>query len=453
MNQSNLRNHTELTTREHDNISSVFSSVSVSVTEPPPMFLIACLMTFALWITIVNALVLACLLMSKHALKSFVNIQILSFCVSDMIVGILAIPLTLTFQITSAFPYVEACASVFYVYSTAQTANLFHAFGICIYRLVTIKRRSGTVMTQSKRFKQLLYQILFTWIGSAFLVAWPYGAFARFGKILTECSFYAVFENDLKPVAIINIIFLIPQVGMSVVYVYMFRFLLTTWRRINTTRGQSKPPGTSSSNYGWPVDSKSLSEKEMSKHFKADESQTTDLMTTSQMDNLTSQEIYKITDTLDKATHKNEVGCVIGKGKNSTSVCETTSNPDNAATSFASDRNTQRNNKTSFLRKTNGKTDDNLGYRDQKDVLITIGLIVLVMNIFMTPMNFIIFAELFSESLLSRKVRFALLALSLMNSALNPFIYALRVKPFKKAFKRNVNRFASRFCFCANSRD
>ena len=82
--------------------------------------LVLILLLVCIWILVINALIFVCLLVSRHSLKTFVNIQMLSFSLTDMFVGICAIPVTLTYQITTAFPYFEACAGIFYGYSISQ---------------------------------------------------------------------------------------------------------------------------------------------------------------------------------------------------------------------------------------------------------------------------------------------------------------------------------------------
>ena len=80
------------------------------------------------------------------------------------------------------------------------------------------------------------------------------------------------------------------------------------------------------------------------------------------------------------------------------------------------------------------KADERLDYKGQKDVLITIGLIILLLNIFMSPLNFVVFLELINGEYLSRKAKFGLMFMTLMNSGINPVIYAFRIKPFSLNF-------------------
>ena len=141
--------------------------------------------------------------------------------------------MTLTYQITTAFPYFEACAAIFYGYSISQAATMYHAFVICIHRIVIIKRYAGRRERNPKSMLRTLFlQIALIWIFSMFIVSVPFGIYGRFSQPLKGCSLNTLFEeNYIQFCAFMDAILLIPQIGMNVIYVYMFRFLFTTWRK------------------------------------------------------------------------------------------------------------------------------------------------------------------------------------------------------------------------------
>ena len=416
--------------------------LSIPTPEPAPILLTTVMLLFCFWITVVNALVLVCLLTSKHALRNFVTIQILGFSITDMLVGISAVPLTLTLQITRAFPYFEACAGIFYAYCTSQAANLLHAFAICIHRIVTIKRRSVLNKGQTNlAYVKVLLQIVCIWIVSAVVVAIPFALYGRFGERIRECSFNGLFEEKyINALAFMNITFLTPQVGMTVVYVYMSRYLLTTWRQI-------KPRGVT----------KDLSSATATSSFNSRNTKASTLRITATRCNMSSskfdagknktkyhtasvaiQDAYFEGTNNDEPTHSSmmlndrhsDMHTHEGNTNSATGKC-----PENVETSVSRRRGTTVQPKQSLM------------YSGQRDVLITIGLILLVINIFMTPLNAVILMELVNVELLTRKLKFSLVCLSFMNSALNPFIYSLRIKPFKDAVKDNLKRLKS-FCLC-----
>ena len=101
-------------------VSMTFNSTNELV-EQAQRPLVVFLILLSIWIIVVNALVFICLIISRSALSAFINLQMLSFSLTDIFVGVSAMTVTLTYQITSAFPYVEACAGIFYVYCVSQT--------------------------------------------------------------------------------------------------------------------------------------------------------------------------------------------------------------------------------------------------------------------------------------------------------------------------------------------
>ena len=479
-------------------LTSNMSNATDLFIQPSRALLVTVLMLFAFFITIANAFVLACLFMSKHALKNFVNIQILSLSITDMAVGILAIPVTLTLEIISALPYIEMCAAIFYSYAVAQTANLFHAFGICLHRLVTIKRHttSKSVEYSKHKFKWLLCEILFIWIASATIIGLPFILYGRFGERLVHCSFDTVFgDSHKKGVIFMNMTFLTPQIGMTVIYLYMFRFLYTTWRRRNFGRDACLLPATGTRN----------TEKESESQFlRKDTSTTATATTTSTVSNdnhrlpLRTNSALSTSDS-DKSTQVNlltvstltepltstvteaqqsvyaeitkchdlvpeEMKQKINSNEKVLTSIEPMDEGRSAMYLKYGENQTLSTNPSASL-KERDKDDISVlpntqntiqiypesssrRYKNQRDVLITIGLILLVTNICMTPLNLTMLYEILSDAQVDRRIRFGMVALSLMNSALNPFIYALRIKPFKEALKDNIDRFVTMFYVC-----
>ena len=102
----------------------------------------------------------------------------------------------------------------------------------------------------------------------------------------------------------------------------------------------------------------------------------------------------------------------------------------------------QRNNKDN-RRAAQDRDKIKQDYKTRRYVLVTIRVILLVMYIFKTPLNIVALLELVNTELLTRKLKFSLVALSFMNSALNPFIYSFRIKPFQTAVRENIKKLKS----------
>ena len=416
---------------------------SSSASEDPPVFLIVLMILFASWVTLVNALVLVCVSTNMNTLENFISIQILGFSVTDMFVGLSAFPLILTFQLTTAFPYFETCAVILGGYATFQTANLFHSFGICIQRVLTIKRRTLTRDTHIRHARTTLFlQMLCVCMLSAIVVAVPFLSFGKFGKKTNECSFIAMFEDKhIIATGIFNVIFLIPQVGMTVSYIYMMWYLLKKWRRINIRRVQSEIP----INLVGPSTSHSTTTTTKS----SEKTSTNQGISSSNKVPTNYNQVAK--DTIISIQHDDPKGTKHG-GTNTDQnsqmgLTDDITQADNEscsrrvklATEAENIRFTSSEQFTVLVSNTAGEVH----YKRQKDVLITIGLILLVVNIFMTPLNIIVLIDLIDFNLLGRNIKFGLFTFSFMNSALNPFIYSLRIKPFKNAIRGKLVRFVS----------
>ena len=78
----------------HTNITE--ASVPAGLTPSGPSVLRTILMTISALIVLANTLILMCLVVSRKALKNFVNLQIMSFSVTDTLVGLAAVPTALT---------------------------------------------------------------------------------------------------------------------------------------------------------------------------------------------------------------------------------------------------------------------------------------------------------------------------------------------------------------------
>ena len=468
-------------------------NTSHTATRPSQGILVFILLSMSIWILVVNALIFCCLLASRKTLKTFVNIQMLSFSLTDMFVGLCAIPVTLTYQITTAFPYFETCAAIFYGYSISQAATMYHAFVICIHRIVIIKRYAGRRERNPKSMLRTLFlQIALIWMFSMLIVSVPFGIYGRFGQPLKGCSLNTLFEeNYIQFCAFMDAILLIPQIGMNVIYVYMFRFLFTTWRKSHARRRQCRSVlkmasvkvtlteesttdnGTRSASH---LSQRGLTPSDIDESSTYNGSSFANQPSVAQRRHVVSESLSaevcelkccersgalkvnfkmeKVTSDIDKETvgysEKENVSCEVDSlNYNDTSFDLVKENAFQNEISKQHDEtfpNTipLKSDKTkkhfSKLKRkaSKRKNEIKLSYEGQKEVLITIGLILLVVNVTMTPLNLLFVIELLSNGFLSRELKLIMVSFAMMNSAFNPGIYALRIKLFRKAVSRNL---------------
>ena len=470
--------------------------------------LVSILLLVSIWIVVINALIFVCLLTSRKALKTFVNIQMLSFSLTDMFVGLCAIPVTLTYQITTAFPYFEACAGIFYGYSISQAATMYHAFVICIHRIVIIKRYSGRQERNPKSMLRTLFlQIALIWLFSMFIVSVPFGIYGRFGQPLRGCSLNTLFEeNYIHFCAFMDTILLIPQIGMNVVYVYMFWFLFTTWRNSRARHGQfrsvpsnlfvnasfaeesttdnaskfpsNSTPGAKTMSLAEPniSDDGTKSQSNPSRRDnrpsfveerssdngatfinQSSRSQRKCFSSESKSERVSERrhsekrdalkvnfEMGQITKEKDKENIRpclQNGSCKVDRPASlQTDVNRATFDiaPENGLQNKAFDPVTKKHFSKLKRKASKRNREIKLNYEGQKEVLITIGLILLVVNVTMTPLNTLVVIELLTDGFLSRETKLILVSFAMMNSALNPGIYAMRIKLFRKAVSKSL---------------
>lgn len=444
------------------------TSISIIPKQQGPSLLTIILMVISAWIVLANTLILLFLVINRKALKTFVNLQILSFSVTDTLVGLSAVPTSLTYKLALSFPYFEPCAAILCAYSVAQAATLYHAFVICIHRLITIKRCTGRPETNPRNmYKTLLVQVSIPWIESILVVSIPFIVFGRRGKIIQGCSLNIIFEDDyIHAMAFLNVNLLTPQIGMNVVYIYMLVFLLRQWRRVNSLRGNSKRPATTSDGI-WNT----------SQGTSAVDTKTTLQYTTGDRSNVTANntnksEIYsehnsednknigaKPIDELGKDT-KETPSTIRLEHQESVRFIKTKTvhlNDDNNGNEdvgkslivdkrIESSYHTETSVGKSIQRQTLKKREGRLGINGQKDVVITIGLLLIILNVSMTPLTFLAVVESLNINLLGRQTKFIIMVLALMNSALNPVIYIFRIKPFREALKAMWKKAWAKIC-------
>ena len=394
---------------------------SFSLIEEPPTIVVAALLSVTIWIIFSNLLILVCLVVSQHALKHCANLQILSLSITDMCTGVFALLLTLSYKITASFPTFEACATMWYGYSTSQAASLFYALGICIHRLLIIKRRTSKTDVLRKDIykdipkdtcKRMLMETILIWIISAVIVAVPFVSYGQFGKELKECSYENMFEEKSRQAAvIICVVYLIPQGCMTAVYVYIIKFLLTKWRQTNITT----PPTTGAASYSSKVNPDGSDQLPAFQPSCSTKIKTASLKTDSK--NISNDNSVDIPQT---------------------SILR----PENAAVVITPLGTGVKCDKPSYKRNSDARINRH-SYRRQIHALVTIGLVILVMNICITPFYCMGIIMTMMDITIKRSVRAVVICVSFMNSALNPIIYALRIKPFRKVLTVILNKCGS----------
>ena len=459
-------------------------------TKTKPEAVIIIIILCCAWIILINCLVFVCLILHRSAMKSFVNLQLLSFSITDILVGITAIPGSLTYYIT---PNIEVCSVIMCAYFVAQTATLYHAFVICLHRYITVKYRHIHTKKKCKgQLKRIITHVIVIWLSSIVLVAIPVACYARFDQSITECSLNGLFkDNYLKFLAVINAVFLLPQMGMNAVYICLFRYLSAKWKfntrtkntkqndmllsnsRVNATIKVHSLPKVNSTEHRrfneiiTNVDTMNIGVDETSRMTKSDEYMNAASYFLEDRINVCNNILKSVS----RKDHRNEQACDCETGmeeqKQIKKVATTIGAPSDANYDAsntislpmkAEPRNieeTDNQNASSYSSWTNisiqvpvSEGCRPLNSQKEKEVLCTIGMLLILLNIFITPLNLLFVIELIHDGFLSRKVKLSLMSLALINSGLNPLVYAFKMKPFREAIK---SRWARCTALCRNN--
>ena len=394
--------------------------------EAAPISLTVVLIATSLWIIIINALVLSCLITSRSAMKSYVNLQLLSLSVTDMLVGVFSIPVTLTFKIARSFPTYGVCASLFYLYIVSQAATLNHALVICIHRLITVKRKHRNAFVVQSKYLSVFLQLLSVWLVSFVVISIPFLLYGRFDENLLSCSLNTLFEDDYtSAIAIFTSALLIPHICLNLVYLYMLLYLKRKWRQINSTNVVVRTKWIGGRSSGQTITPIEITDLTNSGHCRNE------------------------LNACGSTTKQNHQGIrrhqtttrLVGIKTDASSVASTM----NSQGKLQVERFTGRGGETLNGR----KAGDQLrlsGIEGQKRVLMTIGILLVILNVFMTPLDCLTVFESLHTGYLSRTVKFIFMNMAILNSALNPIINVFRIKPFKDALKQKALIFWRLFC-------
>ena len=400
-----------------------------------PVWLIILMISISTWIIMANGLVFVCLVTSRNALKNNVNIQLLSLCITDMLVGIITIPAALM-PMFILFTTYESCAFVVYIYFVAQSATLCHTLLICVNRLLTIKRKSNVNESNNGTFKSILKQILAVWTGCLLFSSIHFLAFAQFGETVVHCSTVYLFQdNHLVATGLLAIPLLVPpQLCTDFIYVYLFIYVTKRLRSVHVVHvkpNHSPDDARPNTNRG---------QEKLSQNFKP-------LGDVRNNHRLMIPSVSEVT--------KGPVGC-IGytqtrvRSMNVTEVGTSTVSESKCYGDDTLDRKLQETapNTTGLNIRAKGdsgnernRTNNNrLGLEKQRRVLVTFGILLISLNVFMTPLDFLTIIEMFNNGPLSRGLRFIFMTMAMLNSALNPVINSWRIKPFRVIMREKLTK-------------
>ena len=394
-----------------------------------PVWMIILMTSILTWVIFANGVIFLCLITSRDALKNNVNVQLLSLSITDMLVGINAIPATFLPMMNHLFSTYESCAIMIYMYLIAQAATLCHTLLICVNRLVTIKRKSSTNGSSNESLRIIFMQIMAIWIGCFLFYSIHFLVFARFGETVNRCSIFLLFaDNYLVAVVLLTVPLLVPaQLCTNIIYVYLFIHIRQKLRVVDIVQATQKNP---------PDEVRLQS-------YRVQEEPSTSLKT--QGDTRTRHHLMIQTESQVTKEHNCSVGYAQTKVRSI--------NEQEADTSTSDKSKCNRNNDPDgedIAPKTKSKGGDSthchdsrtnnnrLGLERQRRVLVTFGILLLTLNLFMTPLDVLGIIEVIRNRPIPNIPRFIFITMAMLNSAFNPVINIWRMKPFRMIMKEKA---------------
>ena len=413
-----------------------------------PVWLVILMAAISTWTLVANGLIFVCLITSRSAMKNNVNVQLLSLSFSDMLVGINTMPVLMLLAESQLSTY-ESCAAVIYMYLVSQAATLGHALLICINRLVTITKTSGVNQSKNESLKTIFVQIVAIWAGCLMYFGIHFLAFARFGDTLNRCSTYHLFRNKFYAEALLSSPLFVPALlCTNVIYGYLLIHIRRRLRvvgivhvkpkaspdivKFKTCLEPNKPSNTADRQTSNLLTTSLESEQPKGPEGSVDHAQTKVIFIIDEQEPGTSNSCKADCNANDgKETKKEFAPGTELKGEACTNQCSTTrvtepNTHDIVPIKMANSKTSRPIVEPGNPRKTNGR----LGLERQRRVLVTFGILLVSLNIFMTPLSFLPIIEMILNRPMPRSVRFVFMMLAMLNSALNPVINMWRIKPF-----------------------
>ena len=372
-------------------VSNLTNSFNAPIdTEKASIALIISVYFVCCWVLVTNSLVLMCVVFNRRAVKTFINLQILSLSITDFLEGLSFIPVVMMFQNPAALLTFWSCAVFLYSYLTAQFASILHALSICIYRLLTLMRRRGnSEISPFGMYKKLFIQVAALWVGCLVFVLIVFVSFGKYrDSNIRTCSLDELFQQNYSfSITILNTMRVIPHVTTNVIYVYILILLSKIWKRVNVIRQE---PVTATGPTSGPDTSKGM--------------------------------IFLTT--VENAENSRNEGNLSGK--------------------YVYDTHNLKDKRHAYTQ-TIKRNTSNAYIKEQKGVVITIGILLLGLNIFMTPVLVIPLVNIHTDSMLSGSTKLIMALFPLLNSMINPLVYIFRIRSFRNILRQACGKTCPKF--------
>ena len=406
------------------------------VTDTPSVhgsvLLLTILASISLWTVLANGLVFLCLVSSRNVLKNNVNIQLLSLSLTDMLVGISMISPLLA-SIPNLISRSETCSVILYLYFVAQAATLYHTFLICVHRLWVIRRKSNANHSNQVSLKAFLLQIWAIWVGCLLYCSIHLLAFVPFGTTVSKCNLAAHLFADDNHTALWLLtipLFAPPYICTNTIYVYLLIFTKRKLRTVDILHVK-------------PIES---SDKIRLEQMKDNNTAVVEINSECHS-NVRIQSAPQDSEEPGSSKGNTHTKCsATNDQKPSTSAKYKSKNNENIDQDRIVEENTmykqveQKPKPAITNKQKKKKKNTHLAQKLQRRALVTFGILLASLNLFMTPLVSVEILELLWHDILSRDAHIIFVLMAVLNSALNPIINIWRIKPFRMVLMEKARR-------------
>lgn len=432
------------------------------------------LLLLCTWIVVANLTIAFVFLSNRRCRKNVSSSQILSLSITDLQVGVACIAMVMSYLNGEISLQYNVCAFVFFYYLTSQNASMYHIFMIFVHRFLFIYHLNLTqvdkIATRNITHCRLILTICLTWVAAGVIASVPFAMFQRFGTLLPICSLHSLLGHGYETMLTLWCLFQItPQIVLSFLYCGLFIRLHIKWRSIAAHMVQDSESDlqqfylfarikhritcnckkrSNEVGHGRSVQSQSYSlemKHKLNGIFTVSPISNTDHMQNTEHvsnSNRLFHERFHATCMPDKDARKNSI-------KDPCNSVPSTSNQSGRSKFSCQNQRSEKflpeQNKSRFFSHSNFNRTVWQRFKEQRRILITMGILLLVLNICMTPLDIMFVIERQTGIVLNDRIRSSIFAISLINSALNPLVYSFRLRVFRECCISMTRKVFGRF--------
>ena len=457
-----------------DNNSTNHSSQNVTLSSDVDVLMMVAVgvcFLMCLWVIILNGLLVVCFQMNQRESWFAHSKNILTVIIIDFFVGVATLMALLSSMKTNVNIY--ECIVTMSICVASQTATSLNVFRFCVIRFYTVRR---STVVQEPSTKVIVSQTLVIWIASSIVVTVPLILWSDRELVIDRCIWGKLFATNNRNVNIYMFqVLVIPTLATSILYgtltVHLRKMKNLIHPSSSTTQevSDSKLQMSAIQMSGQQTQNKNLSLKHHSpdRKFMKGSVPSKPQAWTHLNQNSFSAPLSDVSDSAGPSLRN--FTRIDGQDiSNGSSFCDTDirgANQSGTSHGAMSTNATAISNIKSlasatkgYLERASNHVDKDANRRTSMDikpsrhnrmakVTTTIGIILLLANISILPYILVLAVQFASPgSKIPSVFGFVSLFFLLLNSATNPVIYAIRLKPLRTAFVGMYKQCCCFFC-------